>query len=78
MICTKDTAPVCYTDKFPYCLPACLNGQKIDPITGQCTSIFPTPTTPTPAGPFSCTLRRRVGTEVATVACNTGEVRVSG
>lgn len=38
MICTKDTAPVCYTDKFPYCLPACLNGQKLDPVTGQCSN----------------------------------------
>lgn len=25
MICTKDTAPTCYTDKFPYCLSACLD-----------------------------------------------------
>lgn len=38
MICTKDTAPVCYTDKFPYCLPACLDGQKLDPATGKCIS----------------------------------------
>ena len=38
LICTKDTAEKCYTDKFPYCLPACLNGQKLDPVTGQCTN----------------------------------------
>lgn len=27
---------------------------------------------------MSCTIRRRVGTEVATAQCNTGEVRVGG
>ncbi len=72
MICTQDTAPTCYADKFPYCLPACLDGKKLDPVTGTCASVAPAP------GPFACTIRRRVGTEAATVSCNTGEVRVSG
>ena len=35
------------------------------------------PTTTTSSG-LSCTIRRRVGTEVATVQCNAGEVRVGG
>lgn len=35
MICTKDTTPPCYTDKFPYCLSGCLDGYKID-ASGQC------------------------------------------
>ena len=35
LICTKDTAPACYTDKFPYCLSGCLDGYKMD-ANGQC------------------------------------------
>jgi hypothetical protein len=35
MICTKDTAVSCYTDKFPYCLPACLDGYVMN-ASGQC------------------------------------------
>jgi hypothetical protein len=36
MVCTKDTIPTCYTDKFPYCLPACLNGYKYDATANKC------------------------------------------
>ncbi len=46
LICTKDTAPKCYTDKFPYCLPACLNGYKLDTVTNTCQ-----PTTSVCGGP---------------------------
>ena len=35
LICTKDTAPQCFTDKFPYCLSACLDGY-IRNSSGQC------------------------------------------
>lgn len=37
LICTKDTAEKCYTDKFPYCLPACLDGFTRN-ASGQCVS----------------------------------------
>lgn len=36
LICTKDTEPACYTDKFPYCFSACLDGSHLDTITGKC------------------------------------------
>lgn len=37
---------MCYTDKFPYCLPACLNGYKLDTATNTCQ-----PNTPACGGP---------------------------
>lgn len=45
MICTKDTAEKCYTDKFPYCLSGCLDGYKMD-VGGQCVQNFPASTSP--------------------------------
>lgn len=35
LICTKDTTPPCFTDKFPYCFPACLDGYTRN-ASGQC------------------------------------------
>lgn len=51
MICTKDTAEKCYTDKFPYCLSACLDGYTRN-ASGQCTSTTPPITTVT--NPATC------------------------
>lgn len=73
LICTKDTAPTCYSDKFPYCFPACLDGYTRN-ASGQCVATG----TPSTTESLSCTVRRRVGTEVATAQCNPGEVRVGG
>ncbi len=36
LVCAKDIAQACYTDKFPYCLSACLDGYKFDLSTGKC------------------------------------------
>lgn len=77
LICTKDTAPACYTDKFPYCLSGCLDGYKMD-ASGKCVDATTVIIPATPTVPMSCTVRRRVGTEVATVQCNAGETRVGG
>lgn len=35
LYCARDIA-TCYTDKFPYCLSACLDGYTFDTITNQC------------------------------------------
>lgn len=73
MICTKDTAPTCYTDKFPYCLPACLDGATYDTTTGQCVSqVSSTPF------PLSCTNRSVAGTTTAIATCQTNEVLAGG
>jgi len=36
LFCTKDPAPQCYTDRFPYCFPLCLDGFTLDTATNQC------------------------------------------
>lgn len=36
LFCTKDPAPQCYTDRFPYCFPLCLDGYTLDTATNQC------------------------------------------
>lgn len=56
MICTKDTAPTCYTDKFPYCLSGCLDGYKMD-TNGQCVPIVPL------GVPQNCSVRSVQGIE---------------
>ena len=48
LICTKDTTPPCFTDKFPYCFPACLDGYTRN-ASGQC--VINTTT----SGGLSCT-----------------------
>lgn len=71
LICTKDTAEKCYTDKFPYCLSGCLDGYKMD-ANGQCvldTSSFVAPT---------CTNRSVNGTNTAIATCQSDEVRTGG
>lgn len=35
LVCSKDTVEQCFTDRFPYCFPACLNGY-IRNASGQC------------------------------------------
>lgn len=53
LICTKDTAERCYTDKFPYCLSACLDGYTRN-ASGQCEpTTAPTTSTP-PSTTFTC------------------------
>ena len=46
LICTKDTTPPCFTDKFPYCLSACLDGYTRN-ASGQCVSTVATATNST-------------------------------
>lgn len=36
LYCAKDPAPQCYTDRFPYCFPICLDGYTLDTATNQC------------------------------------------
>ena len=69
LICTKDTAEKCYTDKFPYCLSGCLDGYKMDE-GGQCVPTIPI------GIPQSCTVRSVQGIEGSVALCNAGEVRV--
>lgn len=40
LICTKDTTPPCFSDKFPYCFPACLDGYTRN-ASGQCVTNSP-------------------------------------
>lgn len=35
LYCAKDPAPQCYTDRFPYCFPICLDGYTMNG-SGQC------------------------------------------
>lgn len=35
LYCAPDPAPQCYTDRFPYCFPICLDGYALN-ATGQC------------------------------------------
>lgn len=72
LICTKDTTPPCFADKFPYCFPACLDGYTRD-ASGQCVAV-----TALPTESLSCALRASYGTELTIVQCNAGETRVGG
>ena len=71
MLCTRDTEPVCYTDKFPYCLSACLDGY-IKNASGQC--VLDTASLVPP----SCTIRSTDGMTTAMVSCQSDEVLTGG
>lgn len=71
LICTKDTAEKCYTDKFPYCLPACLDGYKMNSVTGKCEGTAP-------VVPTTCVNRSVNGTNSAIATCQTTEIRMGG
>lgn len=67
LICTKDTTPPCFTDKFPYCFPACLDGYTRN-ASGQCVaSVVPD---------ITYTYRTATGGNTAIATCQIGEMLV--